>query len=105
MNALNCITCGVRFGLDETVSNVWQAQSKQFYCPNGHIIMFKKQVPITDAETTKLRKENAELLTKLSQTTGENESLKLKIAEYDIYILELKNELEILYDGAQQVES
>lgn len=40
LNKFNCLYCGVPFGLDKDVEETWRKTNKDFYCPNGHQMVF-----------------------------------------------------------------
>ena len=51
----NCITCGVPFGLPQSLDTALRNSHKSFFCPNGH-----SQVYTAESEEEKLRKQLAE---------------------------------------------
>ena len=80
-----CITCGVTFAVPKALYD-WcrKDPSKEFYCPNGHSMVFRKS--ILQQEIEKLKKENEEaerarysLHNQLSQKEQEVKKLQTSI--------------------------
>lgn len=84
LNKQNCCACGVPFGLDKDVEKAWRESKHNFFCPNGHALMFKDP-----SVQEKLDKEIAELKEKVSQLEAKLESEKKRAdelqAELDIW--------------------
>jgi len=41
LHHIHCLSCGILFGIDEDVVDLWIESHKQFYCPNGHPLFWK----------------------------------------------------------------
>lgn len=84
-----CITCGVRFGIDELYmtnqlmegvggrtlkdGDTGERCSGWFYCPNGHVQRY------TASRSQKIGERNVELSRKLESVEAENEQLKATV--------------------------
>jgi hypothetical protein len=54
---VDCITCGVIFGLPERIREARRNDHKTFYCPNGHTLSYRGE---TDAEKAEKRAKELE---------------------------------------------
>ena len=83
----NCCTCGIRFGISKSVTVLWRAGKKSFFCPNSHPLAFSDETP-DQKELKTLRASVKELTEKLAQAVSDLEIQKKRNTE-------LESELEI----------
>jgi hypothetical protein len=62
---INCVACGIRFGMPKSLLEQRRRDHRGFYCPNGHPLEFPKPKPTRDEELalaqSALHKARAEL--------------------------------------------
>lgn len=56
MKTISCATCGLYFMVPSALERRWRRDHSDFYCPNGHGLVFK-----AESDVERLRKENARL--------------------------------------------
>ena len=63
---LQCLECGIIWGLEEGLFDVWKRDNKKIFCPNGHPNSFGgNTVSINSKDLNELRSEIKELKAKL----------------------------------------
>lgn len=88
MQPIICCACGVRFGLDPGVYDIWcNSRRQQFFCPNGHKLSF---TGVREQENIEPLKQEIIVLKNELQKSNE------RIVETEAIIVELKEELSTL---------
>jgi hypothetical protein len=82
-----CCDCGITFSFSKQIENIWRNSHKQFYCPNGHSLVFPGET-VQEKELKELRQEVTKLKEQLQIALDDGAKLS-KMAN------ELMSELEI----------
>ena len=102
LTAVQCIDCGLQFGVDSGVHAIWLKEKKKaFYCPNGHALTFVGSSD-KDKELTNLRKKvgdlekkTEELVLKLEAATGVIRREKARADDLQVTVDLIRSEREI----------
>jgi hypothetical protein len=91
--AIDCITCGIIFGLPEDYMNALKRHAgKNFYCPNGHAQIFLGKSEKQQIKELKWVLEQAELRNR--STEDQLEASERSRASYKGQITKIKNRIK-----------
>lgn len=67
IESFNCCECGIYFGIDKSVADLWKTSHKTFVCPNGHSLSWK-DLTANEKELAALRVEVEQLKKRLDDS-------------------------------------
>jgi hypothetical protein len=88
---IECITCGVMFGMSPTLQQQKRKSKDWFYCPNGHPQAYTKSPE--DAEIERLKKELADKDVRLNWARSDAEHAKKNAQEVQRKLIATKGVL------------
>ena len=84
LNILNCVTCGVLFGIPIKLVNYRRTNGEQFFCPNGHAQFFEGKAAKEWKELATAREvEIKELKIEKCKYFQRTEQLEARLAELE----------------------
>jgi hypothetical protein len=95
---IDCVDCGISFGIQVHIAALWEKNCKKFSCPNGHVLTWRKPTQTAEQkEINELRLKVKDLETKLEEVQKSLSTEQQKNAELTV-------ELEIWKPSTKEIE-
>ena len=82
---IDCVDCGISFGIQVHIAALWEKNYKKFFCPNGHGLAWTKPTETSQQKELKeLRLKVKDLETKLEEVQKSLSTEQQKNAELTV---------------------